>query len=772
MPASENIRSKYTGNVCFYTYIARYRQGVVLWRNIETVIRENEVARVPGADSSGTKLVLPGNSTPPTTDADARACKRFAARRKVRIDDIIGQLRPSLSTGKDEPQLKIELKSLRRKVPSKQGSGPGSNGTSNSNDKASVTSKSSGRGQHQSSRLDDIKPVRCRCELTICEKSDNPSTELTSSTLYRSSELCTVTYDSDESATIDMDDHFYIKASQLFVLTSRGSIKNFAMAESYSAQIALEPIGTSEKWPPLLSDGESQGSKMWQDPLTVTLYCNLPPLPMTSGISQFDVFLQFGSTTNEKSDLSLELNYGWNQAKSLLQPQLNGFDRQLARLPTPTLDREQLSCSKPTFNVLTIYHFRPSVDDKELQGYHGASNPRDRNSYPVPGYTCPLCIYRKFHNLSFLHLHLITFHDLLHFQVKSREQTQGLDNIIEIYVDLSKEQLTARASDHVPDHRIFRWQKPTTRFDLSAMLKGDWTWLNEKKSAASIGNYRREPLQPNSGIKAPVRKINLYDVQPLPKMKRRKYIVPEARNGVKGLVFVRNKSKRFVHPGEELSESDDDVDEEWLRMKHGETVEDFSDVVANERRFMVLWDRYLYEERPKGNIQIPPALVRFARDQGEVLRSSNLLVEFWKHCLNLVQYRVIDAECLKTCMAIAKGKSPWSSAGTSKVGLGFAGPISLESPSCSRSPPEKVDPMDVDFENNDGKRVSNETARKVKNRDSGFCTCGKPYERSQMVLCVGSTCARRWFHRSCFNLKSQLDDWKCPRCIQVNDNNE
>jgi hypothetical protein len=104
---------------------------------------------------------------------------------------------------------------------------------------------------------------------------------------------------------------------------------------------------------------------------------------------------------------------------------------------------------------------------------------------------------------------------------------------------------------------------------------------------------------------------------------------------------------------------------------------------------------------PKGNIQVPPVLVRFARDMGEVLRSSNLLVEFWKHCLNLVQYRVIDAECLKVCMAIAKGNNPWSSAGISTVGLGLAGPIALES-SQGVVPPSE-DPMDLDGETHDGK---------------------------------------------------------------------
>lgn len=362
-----------------------------------------------------------------------------------------------------------------------------------------------------------------------------------------------------------MDDHFYIKASQLYVQPSRGPIKPWGLAESYSAQITLNAIDVDEKWPPFLSGERPQGRK-WREPFYVVLYCTLASLPMTSGISQYDVFLKFDSTTNERSGLSLEVDYGWSQVQS----QRSGLDHHLARLPTPTLDKEQFSCSRPTYSVLTIYYFRGSVDEKDLQNQYGAPNLRDQHLFSIPGYTCPICDGKKFHNLKFLHLHLITFHDLFHFQVKSKEQTKGLESIIEISVDLSKEQLTARASDHVPDHRVFRWQKPTTKFDLNTMLKGDWAWLNEKKSASLIGNYRREPLQSSNGISAPERKINLYDVQPLPKMGRRKYVVPEARNGVRGLVFVRNKSKRFVHPGEELSESDDDVDEEWLKMKHGE----------------------------------------------------------------------------------------------------------------------------------------------------------------------------------------------------------
>lgn len=106
--------------------------------------------------------------------------------------------------------------------------------------------------QRQSSRLNSMISVRCKCELTIYEKTDSSSTEQISPppVLYKSSELCTITYDSDESAAIEMDDHFYIKASQLYVQPSRGPIKPWGLAESYSAQITLNAIDVEEKWPP------------------------------------------------------------------------------------------------------------------------------------------------------------------------------------------------------------------------------------------------------------------------------------------------------------------------------------------------------------------------------------------------------------------------------------------------------------------------------------------------------------------------------------------
>jgi hypothetical protein len=200
---------------------------------------------------------------------------------------------------------------------------------------------------------------------------------------------------------------------------------------------------------------------------------------------------------------------------------------------------------------------------------------RGQQAFTVPGYTCPFCDGREFPNCRFLHFHFITAHALFDFKVKEKKPTSGLRggnqdafNIyVEVFVDLHKDVVVNRASNDLPDPRNFQWVKPKKYFVLTQLLKGNWSWLNERKGVPL--QSRRATSQDNPELQGP-RKIDLKNVLEIPSRRRKRYKVPEPRNGVEGLVFIRNKSKRFVHPGEELSESDDEVDEDWLKMKHDE----------------------------------------------------------------------------------------------------------------------------------------------------------------------------------------------------------
>ena len=106
------------------------------------------------------------------------------------------------------------------------------------------------------------------------------------------------------------------------------------------------------------------------------------------------------------------------------------------------------------------------------------------------------------------------------------------------------------------------------------------------------------------------------------------------------------------------------------------------------------------------------------------MRTSQLLVEFWKHCLNLVQYGIIDTECVAFCMKVIKGEDQWSSAGRVEWGIGLSGPLVLDAPEAA---PTKIE--------DDTDAIDCLQAPEL---NSGFCTCGKPFDKPEMVLCNGN----------------------------------
>lgn len=85
-------------------------------------------------------------------------------------------------------------------------------------------------------------------------------------------------------------------------------------------------------------------------------------------------------------------------------------------------------------------------------------------------------------------------------------------------------------------------------------------------------------------------------------------------------------------------------------------------------------------------------------------------------------------------MDIVKGDQ-WSSAGTTVLGIGLVGPMVLDNGPTYSSSAARGDVMDVDEA--DGVRVVTRKFVKPERRDSGFCRCGMPFDKPQMVLCVG-----------------------------------
>jgi hypothetical protein len=122
------------------------------------------------------------------------------------------------------------------------------------------------------------------------------------------------------------------------------------------------------------------------------------------------------------------------------------------------------------------------------------------------------------------------------------------------------------------------------------------------------------------------------------------------------------------------------------------------------------------------------------------------LIEFWKHCLNQVQFRTIDTEALRAVMEVVKGgKEEWSSVGKSKWGLALNGPFILDDEkdrNQTPSPTAARKGRSSKMIQNEGPSVKKEPVEETAKNDDvtfGLCKweCNKPWERSDMVRCCG-----------------------------------
>ena len=69
--------------------------------------------------------------------------------------------------------------------------------------------------------------------------------------------------------------------------------------------------------------------------------------------------------------------------------------------------------------------------------------------------------------------------------------------------------------------------------------------------------------------------------------------------------------KRVLRVDELLSESDEDVDESWLKTKHSRVIDSFTDLTETEKSFFKRWDNYIFDEKILANRYVGNILIRF-----------------------------------------------------------------------------------------------------------------------------------------------------------------
>ncbi|KTW26629.1 hypothetical protein T552_02638 [Pneumocystis carinii B80] len=254
-------------------------------------------------------------------------------------------------------------------------------------------------------------------------------------------------------------------------------------------------------------------------------------------------------------------------------------------------------------------------------------------------FKCLWCRGKNFRTRQRLHFHFLMNHELFSFKLETNNP-----GFLQFEVKLANEYPSKRIGDQKMDFRVFQWIRHMRfKHNINSILLDNGESILSRNIMLGMKVEQNELVQMN--IK-PKPKIQL--LFPLKRKNKRRFAAPKMNN------LYKTMSKRKIIPGEILSESEDDIDETWLVQKHEDMLDDFMDITMSEKAFMKLWDRFIIKDRPIGHCNLPNSIMRFVHSHRNILHSENLVSEFWKHLLNLVQYKIIDLVTLRKSMEVIR----------------------------------------------------------------------------------------------------------------------
>ncbi|MBE7180670.1 MAG: hypothetical protein INR71_05570, partial [Terriglobus roseus] len=276
-----------------------------------------------------------------------------------------------------------------------------------------------------------------------------------------------------------------------------------------------------------------------------------------------------------------------------------------------------------------------------------------QNAFVVErGYRCTICKERRFPSRELLLHHLQNTYYFLDVRVRTKltasEAKLKLDCIIELE---AKKELREDGPLNGTINKEIAFVAPSQPFDISRHVRGLDGWGRNPENDRSAGEELR-PFRPSRGAhdharpqtksrSISIRARSVSNVPDLPTRPRRTRPVPRI---AEGKVLFRLTSKRPLAEGEELSESDEDIDTRWFKPRRDLLVAS-SDLSEAQKRFAVLWNDYFEaHERLSGDVYMGEATVRFLRARADAIAGDHLEAELEARLVPLVETGVIREE--------------------------------------------------------------------------------------------------------------------------------
>ena len=460
-----------------------------------------------------------------------------------------------------------------------------------------------------------------------------------------------------------MEEPFRLKAKSLVVPVRQKDSTVMMVADKYVMEIKILPESSTDLWPPIPLLNKSEGSLNPEasrrvfgnmEGYLVTNYLNLPLAPADD--VPLSVSFDRGGRTY-KTKYGFQVSSSWTAGPSPLAKNVKK-EGQVAptawyqKEATESVSSKPKSKSKPTEKVAKDTSKKPHMNDtvhvkpKTTVCYiFEPLMPRIEATIPgfqscrVEGYWCPMC-RTEFYTLRQLHFHLSSSHPKFSFCVDKEERAEdsNLPARVTIRVD-EAEIIRERASDHVKDPREMSWKAPNKPLDVDAYLNGDHQWFG--------GPHRKKKVPKPPSEKKIVNTWGLPDfrhpddVPDLPHQAHSKHPVPRPKTASQ-TPFYKSVSHQIVEAGETLSESDDEIDQSWLKQKHRVMLtEHRKEWFENDtqRRLRIAFDEHLMDERFPNTRYISDSFVRFLRkmEDEEWMWEDQGRVEIYKLCAEMMR---------------------------------------------------------------------------------------------------------------------------------------
>ena len=111
-------------------------------------------------------------------------------------------------------------------------------------------------------------------------------------------------------------------------------------------------------------------------------------------------------------------------------------------------------------------------------------------------------------------------------------------------------------------------------------------------------------------------------------------------------LFYHTRTCSTISVGElnnNLIDSDDELDPEWLKEQTGLFIQEFADVNSGEKEIMRLWNLHILHNNFIADSQVFNACETFIEYFGSFILENNLVNNFYLHLANLNDYGLLDA---------------------------------------------------------------------------------------------------------------------------------